>query len=107
MISTTNESLAPAAALRELCEASRITELAVFGSATRDDFRPDSDIDLLVTFQSGHRHSLFDLLRLESDFADLFGRRVDLIERAAVETNPNKFARHMVLDSAQVIYRAG
>ena len=94
-------------ALADLCRRWRITELAVFGSALRDDFRPDSDIDLLVTFGPDERWSLFDLVTIEDDFAALLGRTIDLIERSAIERSHNWIRRREILGTARVLYAEG
>jgi hypothetical protein len=95
-----------AAALRAFCEKWSITELAVFGSALRDDFRPDSDIDLLVTFTPGAGTTLLDLDTMESELGMLLGRRVDLVSRAGIERSKNDLRRRAILGSAHVVYAA-
>ncbi len=62
----------------ELCRAHHIKKLSLFGSVLRVDFRPDSDIDVLVEFESGQRVGLFLLSRIERELAKLLGRPVDL-----------------------------
>jgi uncharacterized protein len=89
-----------------ICRQWKIKQLAVFGSAVRDSLRPDSDIDLLVTFDPEADWSLFDHYRLEGELAELFGREVDLTTRRAVEENPNWICRGEILASAKVIYAA-
>jgi len=95
------------ARIAELCRRWEITELALFGSALREDFRPDSDVDLLVSFAPEARPSLFDLARIEEELAAIFGRKVDLIERRAVERSENYIRRRHILESAQPIHVAG
>jgi predicted nucleotidyltransferase len=94
------------AALRAFCERWGIVELAIFGSALRDDFRPDSDIDLLVTFARDTRATLFDLDTIESELAALLGRPVDLVSRPGIERSKNEFRREAILGSARVVYAA-
>lgn len=89
------------AALRAFCEKLGIAELAVFGSVLRDDFGPDSDVDFLVTFGPGERWTVGDLARMESELSTAIGRDVDLVERAAVEENPNANVRHQILRNAR------
>lgn len=68
-----------ATALQDLCRQNRIRRLAVFGSALRDDFGPDSDVDLLVEFEPGSTPGLMVFARLERELSDLIGgREVDL-----------------------------
>lgn len=83
-----------------------ITELSLFGSVSRDDFGPTSDIDLLVRFDARAGHTLFDLVRMETELKDLFGRDVDLVERAAIEGSRNPLRRREILESAQLLYAA-
>ena len=77
-----------------------MTELALFGSVLRDDFGPDSDVDLLVAFAPGARPSLFDLVEMEAELAELVGRGVDLVTRRSVEESDNWIRRRAILDSA-------
>jgi predicted nucleotidyltransferase len=81
----------------------RIKELAVFGSALRDDFSGKSDVDLLVVFEDDAHLSLFDLVDLKGELEQLLGRRVDLVEKAGL-TNP--YRRAEILGTAKTIYAA-
>ncbi|MEN9936325.1 MAG: hypothetical protein RLZZ387_2904 [Chloroflexota bacterium] len=94
----------PADAIRAFCQRWNIVELALFGSALRDDFRPDSDVDVLAAFRDGARYSLFDLARMGDELEALFGRRVDLLDRQAVAQSANSIRRDAILGSARVIY---
>jgi predicted nucleotidyltransferase len=96
----------PRAAVADLCRRWRVTELCLFGSVLRDDFRPDSDIDVLVTFAPEARHSVFDLMRMEQELAELFGRKVDLVDRQVLEASPNYIRRRQILESAELVYAA-
>jgi predicted nucleotidyltransferase len=80
-----------------------ISDIALFGSVLRSDFRADSDIDVLVTFDDPRRWRLRDLMQMEDELSALFGRRVELTERAAIEENPNWIVRRSILDSAQSV----
>lgn len=95
------------ASIAELCRRWMITELALFGSALREDFRPDSDVDVLVSFAPEARPSWFELARLEEELSALFGRKVDLVERQTIERSENYIRRKHILDSAQAIHVAG
>jgi hypothetical protein len=97
----------PEGAIAELCERWQVQELALFGSALRDDFRPESDIDVLVTFMPGRRYRIRDLMTMERELEVILGRRIDLGTRQSVEEDPNYLRRKAILDSAQVIYHAG
>ena len=88
------------------CKRWQILELALFGSVLRDDFGPESDVDVLVRFDPQARHTLFDLAQMQDDLSALLGRKVDLIERVAVERSPNYIRRKAILQSAETIYAA-
>ena len=92
--------------LAAFCRANGIRKLAVFGSALRDDFGPESDIDLLVEFGEETRHSLFDMVRMEGELKAILGREVDLVERAGIERSRNYLRRKAILQSAETIYAA-
>ena len=96
----------PADGIAAFCERWQVTELALFGSVLRDDFGPDSDIDVLVSFDAAARHTLFDMARMEGELKVLFGRDVDLVSRRGVERSGNHLRREAVLHSAQTIYAA-
>lgn len=96
----------PRAAVADICRRWRVTALCLFGSVLRADFRPDSDIDVLVTFAPDSRHSVFDLMRMETELAELFGRKVDLVDRRVVEASPNYIRRRQILESAELVYAA-
>ena len=94
----------PAKALADFCQRWKIRALAVFGSALRDDFRPDSDIDFLVSFADDARWSLWDVIQAEEELASLMGRPVDLVERSTVEQSENWIRRNDILRTARVVY---
>lgn len=83
-----------------------IRELALFGSALRDDFAPDSDLDIVATFAPGADWSLFDHLRMEQELADLLGRKIDLFSKRAVERSHNWIRRQEILNTAEVVYES-
>jgi predicted nucleotidyltransferase len=85
----------------ELCRRYGVSELALFGSVLRDDFRADSDVDVLVSFGPDAHPSLLELVELREDLKDLFGREVDLVERAGLR---NPFRRRAILSTAEVVY---
>ncbi len=74
----------PTAQLAEFCRRNRVRWLSLSGSVLRDDFRPDSDVDVLVEFESDAHWSLFDLVSMQNELEKLIGREVDLVERAGV-----------------------
>lgn len=69
----------------------------------RDDFRPDSDVDVLVSFEPDAPWSLWDLSRMREELEEIFGRGVDLVEKKGLR---NPFLRHSVLTTRQVVYAA-
>lgn len=93
-------------AVARFCRRWKIAELALFGSVLRDDFAADSDVDVLVTFSPEARWTLFDHADMQVDAADLFGRKVDLVSRAALERSDNPIRRRAILDGAQLLYAA-
>ncbi len=96
----------PMEQLGELCRKWKVTELALFGSVLRDDFRPDSDIDILVRFEPNDGWSLWDIGDLRDELSRLVGREVDLVEKEAVEQSPNPFRRSHILQNQRVVYSA-
>ena len=95
----------PAEALAAFCQKWQIVRLEVFGSALRDDFQPDSDIDFLATFAPESRWSLFDHVAME-ELKALLGRDVDLVSRSTVEKSHNPYRQKSILESACTIYSA-
>jgi predicted nucleotidyltransferase len=89
--------------LAAFCQRWQIVELAVFGSALRTDFGPESDVDLLATFAPTATWSLLDHMRMELELVELFQREVDLLDRHTVEQSPNSRRRSEILNTAQVI----
>jgi len=90
----------------DFCRRWQVTELALFGSALREDFGPDSDVDVLVSFAADAHWSLFDLVRMEEELKAIFSREVDLLERVAVEQSENYIRRKSILSNLEVIYAA-
>ena len=78
--------------------------MAIFGSALRADFRPDSDVDVLVSFAPEATVSLFDMVNMQDELKQIFGRDVDLISKHGVENSRNYLRRKAILESAQVIH---
>ena len=99
-IDTRQSDLAP------FCKRWRIAELALFGSVLRDDFGPESDVDVLVTFRPDAEHGLMAFVTMQEELSQLLGREVDLVDRGAVEQSRNYIRRRAVLESAEVIYAA-
>ncbi|HEX9945199.1 MAG TPA: nucleotidyltransferase family protein [Thermoanaerobaculia bacterium] len=97
----------PEAEINEFCRRWQIAELSLFGSVLRDDFRPDSDVDVLVTFAPEARWSLFDMVHMQEELEALLGREVDLVDRRAVERSENYIRRKHILSSLVPVYVAG
>jgi uncharacterized protein len=94
----------PMEKIAEFCERWHINELALFGSVLRADFRPDSDVDVMVVFDPKAHPSLFDLTYMEDELKVIFQRDVDLVTRKGIETSRNYLRRQAILSSTQVIY---
>ena len=93
----------PRKEIAAFCKRWQVVEFSLFGSVLRDDFRPDSDVDVLVTFSEGAQISLFDLVQMKLELEEIFHRPVDVIEKDALE---NPFRKREILRTAQVIYAA-
>ena len=91
-------------AIEAFCDRWQVGELALFGSVLRDDFGPDSDVDVLIRFKSERTPGLFGMAGMQQELADLFARRVDLVSRAAIEESRNYIRRKAILESARVVY---
>ena len=92
----------PLAALSELCRKWKVQELSIFGSALRDDFREDSDVDVLIQLQPNHGWG-WEIFDLETELSALLGRKVDLVFKDALR---NSIRRQKILDTRQVLYAA-
>ena len=91
----------PKEQLRAFCRKWKVTEFSLFGSVTRpEDFRPDSDVDVMVRFADDARISLFDIAHMEEELRQIFGREIDLAERVGVERSYNGSRRNAILSSA-------
>lgn len=90
----------PDEALADLARRYDVRELALFGSVLRDDFRADSDIDVLVEYEPDALVSLFDHLDLQEELERLLGRSVDLVSKPAL----HRLIRQNVLDSRHVLF---
>lgn len=97
----------PKKELENFCRRWKVAELSVFGSAIRDDFGPDSDVDLLVSFLPEAQWSLFDHIQMEEELKELLARDVDLVSRRAIEQSKNWIGRKSILQHQEVIYAAG
>jgi hypothetical protein len=96
----------PTDKIADFCQRWKITEFAFFGSVLRDDFRPDSDVDILVTFDPDAHRTLFDMVDMQDELEAMFGRKVDLFSKQGIERSRNYLRRKAILNSAQIIYAA-
>ena len=93
--------------IAEFCHKWQLSEFALFGSVLREDFQPNSDIDVMVQFHPNAHPTFRTLEQMEEELKTIFHRDVDLITRQGIETSRNYLRRHEILSSAQVIYATG
>jgi len=93
--------------LADFCRQRGIVRLELFGSALRDDFREDSDLDLLCTLRPDVKCGLFEWIALKFDMEKLLGRPVDLVSRKGIERSRNPYRRNEILRTAVPIYVEG
>ncbi len=91
----------PMAKIEAFCRKWQVKEFSLFGSVLRDDFRPDSDVDVLLVFEEDAGWDLWDIVDMHDELKNLFGRDVDLVEKRALR---NPFRRHEILNHHEVIY---
>ncbi len=89
------------AQISAFCQRWKIIEFALFGSVLHNHFRPDSDIDVLITFVPDPGWSLFDWVDMKDELKDLLGREVDIADKQRLK---NPYRRHEILNTHQVIY---
>ncbi|RLA84116.1 MAG: DNA polymerase subunit beta [Deltaproteobacteria bacterium] len=94
-------------AIADFCRRWRVVEFAVFGSALREDFRSDSDVDVMVTFEPGVQWPFQQWLEMIRELEGIFGRKVDLVERRSVEESKNYIRRKHILNHLERVYVAG
>jgi len=88
----------------EFCHKWKVREFSVFGSVLRDDFRSDSDIDVIVDFEPDAKRTLFDIVSMTDELKEILGREVDLMTRRSVEKSRNYIRRKAILSSMEVVY---
>jgi hypothetical protein len=89
--------------IEAFCKKWKVQEFSLFGSVLREDFGPDSDVDVMVLFEQDAGWSLFDIVNMIDELRGVFGRDVDLLEKDAIR---NPFRRRNILAQHQVIYAA-
>jgi predicted nucleotidyltransferase len=93
----------PEGRIRDFCRRWKIADLSLFGSVLREDFRPDSDVDVLATFDMNAQRSLYDWVDMIAELREIFGRDVDLFSRQSIR---NPFRRHEILRTCETLYAA-
>lgn len=93
----------PMEKIRAFCEKWKVVEFSLFGSVLRDDFRSDSDIDVLLSFRENSTWGLYDLVDMKDELQAIFGRKVDLVEKEAIR---NPYRRRSMLTEQEVLYAA-
>ncbi|MGH2413297.1 MAG: nucleotidyltransferase family protein [Microcystaceae cyanobacterium] len=94
-------------AIAEFCQRWKVQEFYLFGSVLRDDFRPDSDIDVMVQFAPASVCGLLELVRMKHELEALFSRKVDLLTKKSIEQSENWIRRKEILGTATLIYEQG
>jgi hypothetical protein len=97
----------PRKKIGEFCRRWKVVEFSLFGSILREDFRPDSDVDILVTFSPDAEVSLFDLVEMQDELKYIFKRDVDLVEKQAIIDSKNYIRRKSILENTRVVYAQG
>ncbi|MHB8066711.1 MAG: nucleotidyltransferase family protein [Desulfobaccales bacterium] len=97
----------PQEQIAAFCQRWKIKELALFGSVLREDFHPDSDVDVLVTFEADGGFTFDNRVEMQDEIEKIFGRKVDLVERKLVERSENYIRRRHILQSLEPVYVAG
>ena len=93
--------------LADFCRERGIARLELFGSASRDDFRGDSDVDLLATLRADAHPTLLDWAEMQEQLAEMLGRPVDLVSRRAIERCRDRYRKHAILSAATPVYVEG
>ncbi len=92
--------------LRGFCARWKIREFALFGSVARREAGPDSDVDVLVSFEAGARWGLWAFIEMQDQIESSFGRKVHLVSRRGIERSRNHVRREEILNSAEVLHAA-
>lgn len=96
----------PSDEIVKFCQQWGITKMALFGSILRDDFRADSDIDLLITFAPNARQGLLTLAKIKHELESRLNRPIDLIPEASIQMSDNWIRQREILSTAQTIYES-
>lgn len=87
-----------------ICEKYKIKEISIFGSVLRDDFNPDSDVDILIDFLPGARITLFKYQQLREELEALFNRKVDLVSKTELIASTNGYRKSGILSNTRLLY---
>jgi uncharacterized protein len=90
--------------IADFCAHWRIAELSLFGSVLREDFHPQSDVDVLIAFASESDWGLLEYVQMQQELKAILGREVDLVSKRAIERSSNWIRRQEILSTAQPIY---
>jgi predicted nucleotidyltransferase len=93
----------PVDRVEAFCHKWKIREFSLFGSVLREDFSPESDVDVLVEFEPDHPWSLYDVVDMREELATIFGRKIDLVMKGGLR---NPIRRREILRTRQVVYAA-
>ena len=96
----------PLDAIEAFCQRWQIVEFALFGSVLRDDFGPESDVDVLITYGPQAEQTFNNLMAMYDELEALFERKVDLVDRESIQRSYNYIRRNAILNSARMIYAA-
>lgn len=89
--------------IEAFCRKWNLSEFALFGSVLRDDFGPESDVDVLISFKPGAEMTIESYIEMGDELQAIFSRPVDLVEKRLVR---NPFRRHEILTTRQILYAA-
>jgi len=93
----------PMKQIEEFCRKYGVEEFSLFGSVLRDDFSPESDVDVMLKFKPNHGFTFDNTPDIQEELEKMFGRRVDVIEKGRIR---NPFRRHAIMNSYRVVYAA-
>ena len=92
--------------IEDFCRRWKIRELSLFGSVLRNDFSPDSDIDVLADFFPEAGWGLLEHVQMQKELKDIFGRNVDLVSRRGLVRSENWIRKREILETAEILYAA-
>lgn len=94
----------PREEIKRFCQRWQVRELSLFGSALRSDFKPESDVDILISFHPAANWGLFDHVQMRLDLEAIFQRKVDLVTRRALDQSQNGLLRERIMNTAKAIF---